>query len=153
MKSWIAFVVALAAVVVQEARELEPPKGIEAVAAITLLVEDQDAALAWYTQKLGFEKRRDDSLSVEGFRWLTVGPRAQPELEIVLLPKEHGDPEQVGKMTMIVLRTSSCLRAYEEMKARGVTFQGGVDPMPWGKTANFVDLYGNPFQLLEPAKK
>jgi hypothetical protein len=33
-----------------------------------------------------------------------------------------------------------------------VTFQGRVDTMAFGKTANFVDLYGNPYQLLEPAQ-
>jgi catechol 2,3-dioxygenase-like lactoylglutathione lyase family enzyme len=149
----IALVATLTTLAWQKAEEtLPPPKGIEAVAAITLLVKDQDEALAWYTQKLGFEKRRDDTQSIDGFRWLTVGPRGQPELEFALLPIQHGDPAQLGKMPTIVLRTSSCARTFEELKARGVTFQGRVEAMAFGKTANFVDLYGNPYQLLEPAK-
>jgi catechol 2,3-dioxygenase-like lactoylglutathione lyase family enzyme len=153
MKTSCLLAISLTLFLLQQAPVLKPTSGIESVAAITLLVKDQDEALAWYTQKLGFETRKDDSTSIEGFRWLTVGPRAQPELEIVLLPAEHGAPEQVGKMTTIVLRTSSIVRAFEEMKARDVVFQGGVDPMPWGRTANFVDLYGNPWQLLEPVKE
>jgi catechol 2,3-dioxygenase-like lactoylglutathione lyase family enzyme len=152
MKTSCLLAISLTLFLLQQAPVLKPTSGIESVAAITLLVKDQDEALAWYTQKLGFEQRRDDSQSIDGFRWLTVGPRGQPELEFALLPVQHGDPAQLGKMPTIVLRTSDCARAFEELKARGVTFQGRVDVMAFGKTANFVDLYGNPYQLLEPAQ-
>ena len=51
-----------------------------------LWVHDQDEALAFYTDKLGFEVRSDVTLPEMGdFRWLTVGPVAQPEIAIVLM--------------------------------------------------------------------
>ena len=51
-----------------------------------LWVHDQDAALAFYTEKLGFEVRSDVTLSEMGdFRWLTVGPAGQDDFSIVLM--------------------------------------------------------------------
>ena len=49
----------------------------------TIWVLDQDEALAFYTGKLGFEVRTDQR--IDDFRWVTVGPPGQPDLEIVLL--------------------------------------------------------------------
>ncbi len=56
------------------------------IATTQLWVHDQDEALAFYTQKLGFEVRSDVTLPEMGnFRWLTVGPPGQPEVDIVLM--------------------------------------------------------------------
>jgi predicted enzyme related to lactoylglutathione lyase len=122
---------------------------VERVASITVLVKDQDEALRWYTEALGFEKRADDATTMAGFRWLTVGPRGMPGFELVLLP---ATPEQlvlVGKATTTVLTTRDCKRAAAELKARGVEFTGEVRELPWGVAADLVDLYGNPYHLLQ----
>src|ERR671924_1253563 len=56
------------------------------ISTAQLWVHDQDAALAFYTEKLGFEVRSDVTLPELGnFRWLTVGPAAQPDIAIVLM--------------------------------------------------------------------
>ena len=52
---------------------------------VGLWVHDQDEALAWYTEKLGFELREDVTLpEFGGYRWLTVGPPGQPEINVIL---------------------------------------------------------------------
>ena len=57
------------------------------IATTQLWVHDQDAALEFYTQKLGFEVRSDVTLpEMGGFRWLTVGPAGQTDIAIVLMP-------------------------------------------------------------------
>jgi catechol 2,3-dioxygenase-like lactoylglutathione lyase family enzyme len=52
---------------------------IRRVSHAGLLVGDQGEALQWYTEKLGFEKREDDSETIPAFRWLTVGPKDQED--------------------------------------------------------------------------
>jgi hypothetical protein len=54
------------------------------VSLCTLYVTDQDAAKAFYVEKLGFVERTDVSLG-DGFRWVTVGHPSQPELEVTLM--------------------------------------------------------------------
>lgn len=49
---------------------------------VNVFVEDQDRAKVFYTEKLGFEVRSDATM--DGFRWLTVGPKDQPDLNILL---------------------------------------------------------------------
>jgi catechol 2,3-dioxygenase-like lactoylglutathione lyase family enzyme len=123
--------------------------GIDRVLRVSLLVRDQDAALRWYTDVLGFEKRADDR-SRPGFRWLTVGPSRQPDFELVLL---QASPEQmtfVGKQPTSVVATSDCRGAYERLKARGVQFASPPAETGWGVSAVFTDLYGNGYNLLEP---
>jgi len=59
---------------------------------VTILVRDYDEALAWYTQDLGLEKRKDETFG-PGARWVTVRPREQKDLAIALQkpePAMHG---------------------------------------------------------------
>lgn len=130
---------------------------ITRISHITLLVRDQDEALAWYTGKLDFEKRVDTVFD-RGFRWLTVAPRGQAHPQIVLqkpVPELHGEGwkelmRHVGLGTACVLETDDCRRDYRELSARGVKFTGAPQDMFWGVQAVFSDLYGNPFVLVEP---
>ena len=56
------------------------------IANAQLWVHDQDEALAFYTEKLGFEVRSDVTLAEMGdFRWLTVGPPGQEDVTVVLM--------------------------------------------------------------------
>jgi catechol 2,3-dioxygenase-like lactoylglutathione lyase family enzyme len=61
---------------------------------VNVFVEDQDRAKAFYTEKLGFEVRSDATL--DGFRWLTVGPKDQPDLNILLA---HPQPPMLARRT------------------------------------------------------
>ncbi len=125
---------------------------------ITLIVRDQDEALAWYIDKLGFEKRVDSEFG-PGFRWLTVAPRGLGWPQIVLqqpLPALHGE-ERAKRMMLLIgqaatwsLETDDCRKDYEELSRRGVRFTAPPEELPWGILATFTDLYGNPFNLIEP---
>ena len=62
---------------------------IQRLSHVTLFVNNQDEAKDFYVNKLGFEVRTDHTMD-NGFRWLTVGPQSQPELEIVLMEPKAG---------------------------------------------------------------
>ena len=67
---------------------------ITLLARVTILVNDQDEALKFYTEKLGLEKR-DDNTFAPGMRWLTVMQKGQKEVEIVLM--EAWQPRCIGE--------------------------------------------------------
>ena len=69
---------------------------LKAVSHVTLWVDDQDEALAFYTDKLGCEVRDDVTVEeMDNFRWLTVGAPGQPDLRIALL-RPDADPRVAG---------------------------------------------------------
>ena len=119
------------------------------LAVAPIYVRDQDEALSYYTDKLGFEKRTDET--VDGFRWLTVAPKEQREVEILLM-KAISEEQQgmVGKQDLYALYTDDCRKDYETLRTRGVKFTGEPQEQPWGIEALFEDLYGNVFDLVEP---
>jgi catechol 2,3-dioxygenase-like lactoylglutathione lyase family enzyme len=118
--------------------------GIDRVATVTIAVEDQDEALRWFTEKLGFERRLD--ISGPGIRWLTVAPRKQAEVELLLA---SWFPEHVGKNATCVVATEDCRETYAELKGRGVEFSQTPQERPYGVEAVFQDLYGNRYALVE----
>src|SRR6185437_442581 len=86
---------------------------ITRLARVTIYVHDQDEALAFYTEKLGLEKRSDVTFG-PGARWLTVAPAGQTDFEILLqspVPAMHGEEfaqkisERVGQGTTWVFFT------------------------------------------------
>src|SRR5512143_2383091 len=90
---------------------------------VTVIVRDHDEALRWYTEVLGMEKRVDDSGTIPGFRWLTVGARAQPDLQIVLLKaRDQAELARLGHGTMWILEVDDCRKTYQTLSARGVKF-------------------------------
>jgi len=127
---------------------------IDKVVVITVVVFDQDEALKWYTERLGFEKRADQKVG-PNFRWVTVAPPNQKELEIALAHWAwYGDRTQdpIGKNTVVVLSSSNCKEDYETLKAKGVKFTASPREESMAISAVFVDLYGNPYNLREPKK-
>lgn len=117
---------------------------IEKVATITIAVKDQDEALRWFTEKLGFEKRMD--LSAPGMRWLTVAPKKQKEVEFALA---SWFPGHVGKNAPCVVETRNCQETFKTLTKRGVTFSKEPTDEPYGIEAVFQDLCGNTYALLE----
>ena len=132
------------------------------IANAQLWVHDQDEALAFYTEKLGFEVQTDVTLPEMGdFRWLTVGPADQPDIAIVLMAIP-GEPvmdaetgEQVRELMAkgfagtVFLTTENCQASYEELKARGVEFTEAPEERPYGIDSGFRDPSGNSFRLTE----
>ena len=119
--------------------------GIDRFACITVAVKDQDEALRWFTEKLGFAKRVDQP--GPGIRFLTVSPKNQPDLQVILA---SWFPEHIGKNPTAVLYTDDCRATYEELKGRGVEFTESPQPRPFGLQAVFKDLCGNSYALLQP---
>jgi predicted enzyme related to lactoylglutathione lyase len=115
--------------------------------AVILLVTDQDKALQWYTEKLGFEKKVDQQFG-PGQRWLTIVPKGMSGPEIVLQKAAPGQEAQVGKSLDWVFDTDDAKLAYDALSARGVKFAGPPDVQPWGTQVHFEDLYGNHFTLV-----
>ena len=118
--------------------------GIEKVVTVTIAVRNQDEALRWFTEKLGFEKRLD--LAGSGTRWLTVAPKNQAEVDFLLA---GWFPEHVGKNATCVVSTQDCRKTYDGLKDRGVTFLQSPQERPYGVEAVFQDLYGNHYALVE----
>jgi len=118
--------------------------GINKVATITIAVKNQDEALAWFTDKLGFVKRMD--LSGPGMRWLTIAPKKQTEVEFLLA---SWFPNHVGKNATCVVATDDCKATYEEFKDRGVKFSQTPQERPYGTEAVFQDLCGNNYALVQ----
>jgi catechol 2,3-dioxygenase-like lactoylglutathione lyase family enzyme len=126
----------------------------------TVWVLDQDAALRFYTEVLGFEARTD--VTMDTFRWLTVGPPGQPDFELILAVPGPPmlDPESAehiramvakGALGAGVFATDDCRRSYEEMKARGVEFLTEPAERSYGIEATFRDNSGNWFSLMQRA--
>ena len=134
---------------------------LDAISHVGVWVHDQDAAKEFYTEKLGFEVRQDNTLPDFGnYRWLTVGPPAQPEVCLIL--SVPGPPavdaetaEQIralvakGVMGSVILTVDDVRETYEELRARGVEFQQEPIQQFWGMDAAFRDPSGNQIRIGE----
>jgi uncharacterized glyoxalase superfamily protein PhnB len=131
------------------------------IASAQLWVHDQDEALAFYTEKLGFEVQAVTLDEMDGFRWLTVGPPNQEDVSITLMAIP-GQPvmdaetaDQVrdlmakGFAGTVFLTTDDCQASYEELKARGVEFTEAPEKRPYGIDSGFRDPSGNSFRLTQ----
>jgi len=125
-------------------------------------VHDQDEALAFYTEKLGWELRADVTLPEFGnYRWLTVGPPNQPDVSVLLnaIPgppvMDESTADQIrslmakGWIGNVLLTTDDVQADYEELKARGVEFTEAPEERPYGIDSAFRDPSGNQFRLTQ----
>ena len=142
---------------------------IQRMAHTAIFVIDQDVARDFYVNKLGFELRMDEKMP-NGFRWLTVSPKGQPDLQIILMkvapsPKEidphrqritADDVESIrelmkkGAFGAGVFQTADCRKTYEELKAKGVEFLSPPKDQFYGVEAVFKDPFGNWFSMTQP---
>ena len=131
------------------------------LANVQVWVNDQDEALAFYTEKLGFEVREDVTVPEMGnFRWLSVGVPGQ-DVAIVLMavpgaPVFDDETRQQildllakGASGGLFFTTEDCRASYEELAARGVEFTQEPTEQPYGVDAGFRDPSGNQFRMLE----
>jgi catechol 2,3-dioxygenase-like lactoylglutathione lyase family enzyme len=132
------------------------------IANAQLWVHDQDEALAFYTDKLGFEVRSDVTLPEMGdFRWLTVSPPGQEDVAIVLMAipgppvmdeetaRQIEDLMAKGFAGTAFLTTDDCRSEYEQLKSRGVEFTETPEERPYGIDCGFRDPSGNSIRLTE----
>lgn len=120
---------------------------ITGVGAVSILVHDQDEALRFYTEMLGFEKQHDQEFDTFG-RWVDIKvPGSNQTMSIALL--QASDETFVGKTPPWWLMTDDCAGDYAELQNRGVNFVQAPTMQPWGLEAIFEDLYGNRIILLQ----
>ena len=116
------------------------------VKIISLLVLDQDAAIEFYTRKLGFKLLEDKPFGED--RWITISLPKDSDLTLAVeLAKTPDDKAIVGKQAgshaFLALDTSDCIGDYTRMKAQGVKFLGEPQSGPWGTGVQCEDLHGN----------
>ena len=135
---------------------------IEAISHVNVWVHDQDEAKAFYTEKLGFEVRQDATLEeLGGYRWLTVGPPDQPDVEVMLsLPGPSAIDAETAKQLLElvakgalgpgILRTEDCRATCKELESRGVELTQQPDERFYGIDAALRDPSGNAWRLVQP---
>lgn len=132
---------------------------IQKLSHATIYVLDQEQALDFYTNKLGFEVRLDMTID-SGFRWLTVGSKSQPDLELALIAIKPGVFDEAaaghfralleqGALGVGVFATDDCHATYAELSAKGVEFMAPPQEHPYGIDATFRDNSGNTFTLTQ----
>jgi glyoxylase I family protein len=120
----------------------------------SIMVDEQDKALRFYTEVLGFQKKRD--FPVGGFRWITVVAPDRDDLELALEPNANpaGRTFQQAMfqqgIPLTAFEVSDLAAEYARLKERGVVFT--VDPTDAGavRIAIFADTCGNLIQLYQP---
>jgi catechol 2,3-dioxygenase-like lactoylglutathione lyase family enzyme len=145
---------------------------IQKMSHTTIYVADQDLARDFYVNKLGLEVKVDQTLP-SGFRWLTVAPKGQPDLEIILMkvgsgtdfvqmkggdagPNAASDLDAMiallkkGMISGGAFQTADCRKTYEELKAKGVEFVSEPKEQFYGVEAVVKDPFGNWFSLTQP---
>ena len=131
----------------------------------TIYVIDQEEALGFYRDTLGFEVRTDLPMTQEGsVRWLTLSPKGQPDLEIVLMPVTPGpvfDAEAAEQMQALVRVGSIGIRVFEtddvhgdceRLSKQGVEFVSPPEEKFYGTEAIVKDNAGNWFSLTQPKR-
>jgi len=124
------------------------------LAHIALVVDDYDDAIAFYTQKLHFTLVEDTVLS-DTKRWVVVAPPGSTCS--LLLAKAAGEEQrsrignQTGGRVFLFLHTDDFARDYADMRSRDIEFVREPVKEPYGTVAVFSDLYGNLWDLIQPA--
>jgi len=134
---------------------------LKQLSTVQVWVHDQDEALAYYTDKLGLELREDVTVPEMGnFRWLTVGIPGQ-DVSIVLMAVPGPpvfDAETQAQIKSLIAKgaasglffTTDDVRAtYDELKGRGVEFQGEPTEQPYGIDVGLRDPSGNQMRMMQ----
>jgi predicted enzyme related to lactoylglutathione lyase len=129
---------------------------------VSVWVNDQDEALAFYTEKLGMELREDVTVPELGnFRWLTVGVPGQPDVALALMTVpgppvfEAETQAQIkslvakGVASGLFFATDDCKATFEELSGRGVEFVQEPTEQPYGIDAGFRDSSGNQIRMAQ----
>ena len=114
-----------------------------------IFVNDQVAAVDFYTDKLGLELVRDEPYG-EGARWITVSPRDSGTSIVLKKAEQEHERAMVGRSDgapVLTLGTDDVRSAYEELRRRGVRFLGEPYRYPWGLAAILLDQDGSPLLL------
>jgi uncharacterized glyoxalase superfamily protein PhnB len=128
---------------------------VRSIAQIALLVNDYDEAIAFYTRKLHFTLIEDTRLS-DTKRWVLVAPSDSSGC-CLLLAKAKGEEQQsrvgnqTGRRVFLFLNTDNFERDFQNLLDNDITIVREPIKEKYGTVAVFADLYGNLWDLIEPA--
>ena len=128
------------------------------LAHVALIVRDYDEAIAWFTGVLGFTLVEDSHQPEQDKRWVVVAPPGVGERAASLLLARASTPvqeafigNQSGGRVFLFLRTDDFWGDFRALAAKGVRFVRPPAEHPYGTVAVFEDLYGNLWDLVQPA--
>lgn len=126
------------------------------IAHIALVVDDYDKAIQFYTKKLNFIQKEDTVLSATK-RWVVIRPPGSGGCNLLLAMASTEEQKtrignQTGGRVFLFLHTDNIHRDYKKMTEQGIEFVRTPAVEPYGTVAVFKDLYGNLWDLVEPAK-
>lgn len=134
---------------------------IKKMSHVSIFVSNQEEALSFYRDKLGFEVHTDAMVG-EDFRFLTLNVKDRPDFEIILMEPRAGmlmDEETAAQLRSLIdkgvlgagaFHTDDCRATYEELKSKGVEFLSEPSERHYGIEAVFKDNSGNWFSLTQP---
>ncbi len=130
----------------------------QSIVQLSLVVRDYDEAIAWYVGTLGFTLVEDSYQPEQDKRWVVIAPPGAPAGSATLLLARATTAEQIaaignqtGGRVFLFLHTDDFDRDHAALTAKGVRFVRPSSVQPYGKVAVFADLYGNLWDLIEPA--
>lgn len=124
---------------------------------VSLLVEEYDPAIEFFTQKLDFTLIEDTRLSDQK-RWVVVSPKGSDGTKLLLAKATNSIQQsrvgnQTGGRVFLFLETDDFWRDYNLFRARGIKFVREPVQEEYGVVAVFEDLSGNWWDLIQPSKK
>jgi catechol 2,3-dioxygenase-like lactoylglutathione lyase family enzyme len=128
----------------------------QSIARVALVVREYDEAIAFYCGTLGFSLVEDTFVPAQNKRWVVVAPRGSNGTTLLLAravtpAQQAAVGNQTGGRVFLFLTTDDFARDYAALRAAGVRFVREPAHEPYGKVAVFADLYGNLWDLVEPA--
>jgi catechol 2,3-dioxygenase-like lactoylglutathione lyase family enzyme len=131
---------------------------MQTLGLVSLVVREYDEALAFYVGKLGFTLIEDSFVPEQNKRWVVIEPPGASGGGAKLLLARGSNAEQqsrIGNQTggrvFLFLYTDDFARDYQSYKDKGVVFVREPKVEPYGTVAVFQDLYGNLWDLVQPA--
>ena len=129
----------------------------QALAHISLVVEDYDAAIDFYCNKLNFDLLEDSYQLEQDKRWVVVRPPGSTGTSLLLARASTDEQQkfignQAGGRVFLFLATDDFARDHAAMVAKGIIFVREPKTMDYGTVAVFEDLYGNLWDLVQFAE-
>lgn len=126
---------------------------IQRLIHITLLVDDYDKAINFYTQKLNFKLVEDTVLS-ESKRWVIISPSGSEGCNLLIAKAANEEQisrigNQTGGRVFLFLQTNDFKHDFEHLRSNGITIIREPRIEDYGIVAVFADLYGNLWDLIE----
>jgi catechol 2,3-dioxygenase-like lactoylglutathione lyase family enzyme len=121
---------------------------------VTLVVDDYDKAIQFYTEKLKFNLIEDTILN-ESKRWVLISPPGETSARLLLAKAATEEQKsrignQTGGRVFLFLQTDNFNEYFDHLKKGGVTIVREPILEPYGTVAVFADLYGNLWDLIQP---